>query len=159
MGILIELMPGYTSMIYFSHTVSINKAINNHESPVKEKHVRSTIIGTFQEKGGQTFWLVVSKLPLQDNRIVAWKFCHVLHKVLREGHPQVVAHSQRHRGMIQDLGKLWCHLKEGYGKLIQHYTQFLITKLDFHRRNPRFPGNLVVSEEELESIGENDINN
>lgn len=74
---------------------------------MKEKHVRSTIIGTFQEKGGQTFWLVVSKLPLQDNRIVAWKFCHVLHKVLREGHPQVVAHSQRHRGMIHDLGKLW----------------------------------------------------
>ncbi|KAL0272699.1 UNVERIFIED_CONTAM: hypothetical protein PYX00_005571 [Menopon gallinae] len=142
-----------------SQTISINKAINNQESPVKEKHVRSTIIGTYQEKDGKTFWLVVSKLPLQDNRIVAWKFCHVLHKVLREGHPQVLVHSQRHREMIENLGKLWCHLREGYGKLIQDYTRFLITKLDFHRRNPRFPGNLVVTEEELESIGENDINN
>lgn len=47
------------------------------------------------------------RLPLQDNRIVAWKFCHVLHKVLREGHPQVLPHSQRHRGAIEDLGKLW----------------------------------------------------
>lgn len=92
---------------FLFQAISINKAINNHESPVKEKHVRSTIIGTFQEKGALTFWLVVSKLPLQDNRIVAWKFCHVLHKVLREGHPQVVVHSQRHRGMIEDLGKLW----------------------------------------------------
>jgi len=51
------------------------------------------------------------------------------------------------------------HLRESYGKLIQCYTVLLITKLDFHRRNPRFPGNLVVTKEELESIGENDINN
>ncbi|PNF18448.1 hypothetical protein B7P43_G09027, partial [Cryptotermes secundus] len=139
--------------------ISINKAINQIETPVKEKHVRSTIIGTFHEKGAQTFWVCALRLPLQDNRIAAWKFCHVLHKVLREGHPQVLSHSQRHRGEIEDLGKLWCHLREGYGKLIQCYTVLLITKLDFHRRNPRFPGNLQVTKEELESIGENDINN
>jgi hypothetical protein len=54
---------------------------------------------------------------------------------------------------------LQCHLREGYGKLIQCYTVLLITKLDFHRRNPRFPGNLQVTKEELENIGENDINN
>ncbi|GLH09480.1 uncharacterized protein GBIM_14586 [Gryllus bimaculatus] len=112
----------------------------------------------FQEKGGATFWACALRLPLQEHRIVAWKFCHVLHKVLREGHPHVVTHSQRHRSTIEDLGKLWCHLREGYGKLIQLYCQLLITKLDFHRRNPRFPGNLQVSREELESIGENDIN-
>ncbi|XP_069686255.1 huntingtin-interacting protein 1-like isoform X1 [Periplaneta americana] len=140
-------------------SISIGKAINQIETPVKEKHVRSTIIGTFHEKGAQTFWVCALRLPLQDNRIVAWKFCHVLHKVLREGHQQVIPHSQRHRGAIEDLGKLWCHLREGYGKLIQCYTVLLITKLDFHRRNPRFPGNLQVTKEELESIGENDINN
>lgn len=32
-------------------------------------------------------------------------------------------------------------------------------KLDFHRRNPRFPGNLEVSKEELDAIGENNVNN
>jgi hypothetical protein len=51
------------------------------------------------------------------------------------------------------------HLQESYGKLIQCYAVLLITKLDFHRLNPRFPGSLVVTKEELESIGENDINN
>nr|CAD7415769.1 unnamed protein product [Timema cristinae] len=51
------------------------------------------------------------------------------------------------------------HLREGYGKLIHLYTQLLMTKLDFHRRNPRFPGNLQVTKEELQDIGENDINN
>lgn len=32
-----------------------------------------------------------------DDRIVAWKLCHVVHKVLREGHPLCLVHSQRHR--------------------------------------------------------------
>lgn len=43
--------------------------------------------------------------------------------------------------------------------MIRLYTLLLITKLDFHKKNPRFPGHLGVSREELESIGGNDINN
>uniref|UniRef100_A0A1B6FIJ4 I/LWEQ domain-containing protein n=1 Tax=Cuerna arida TaxID=1464854 RepID=A0A1B6FIJ4_9HEMI len=140
-------------------SASIGKAINQHESPVKEKHIRSAILGTFQEKCAETFWKCVLQLPILDNRIVAWKFCHVLHKVLREGHPQVIMNSLLYRSKIEDLGKLWGHLREGYGKLIQHYCQLLCAKLDFHHRNPRFPGNLNLSKEELESIGDNDINN
>ncbi|XP_015598215.1 huntingtin-interacting protein 1 isoform X2 [Cephus cinctus] len=138
--------------------ISIRKAVNPTEEPVKEKHVRSTIIGTFQEKSGATFWMFVLRQPLEENRIVAWKFCHVLHKVLREGHPRVIPDSQRHRGRLEDLGKLWQHLREGYGRLIQLYVRLLITKLDFHKRNPRLPGNLQATPEELEAIGENDIN-
>lgn len=49
-------------------------------------------------------------------------------------------------------------LREGYGNLIQRYCTLLVTKIDFHVRNPRFPGNLQVTDEELESIGENDVN-
>ncbi|XP_075220434.1 huntingtin-interacting protein 1-like isoform X2 [Lycorma delicatula] len=138
---------------------SISKAINQVENPVKEKHVRSAILGTFHEKSAETFWTCALRLPLQENRIVAWKFCHVLHKILREGHPLVIQNSQRYKRKIEDVGKLWGLLKEGYGKLIQLYCNLLMVKLDFHRRNPRFPGNLVVSKEELDSIGENDINN
>ncbi len=51
--------------------------------------VSVAIIGTHQEKSGMLFWNIISKLPLQDHPIVSWKFCHVLHKVLREGHTQV----------------------------------------------------------------------
>lgn len=43
--------------------------------------------------------------------------------------------------------------------MIRLYTLLLMTKLDFHKKNPRFPGHLGVSREELESIGGNDINN
>ncbi|OAD59447.1 Huntingtin-interacting protein 1 [Eufriesea mexicana] len=104
------------------------------------------------------FWMYMLRQPLQENQIVAWKFCHVLHKILREGHEKVIPDSQRYRGRLEDLGKLWQHLREGYGPLIQLYIRLLITKLDFHKRNPRIPGNLQVTPEELKSIGENDIN-
>ncbi|KAH0954789.1 hypothetical protein HN011_008832 [Eciton burchellii] len=138
--------------------ISIGKAVNATETPVKEKHVRSAIIGTYREKSGSIFWTYMLRQPLQENQIVAWKFCHVLHKVLREGHPKVIIDSQRYRGKLEDIGKLWQHLREGYGRLIQLYTRLLITKLDYHKRNPRLPGNLQVTPEELEAIGENDIN-
>lgn len=141
-----------------TQTTSISKAINNHESPVKEKHVRNAILGTFREKGAGTFWSVVMKLPLQGNPIVCWKFCHVLHKLLREGHQHVIPDSQRYRSHLIDLGKLWGLLKEGYGRLISCYCNVLLVKLDFHRRNPRFPGNMCVTDDELDDIGEKDVN-
>lgn len=31
----------------------------------------------------------------------------MLHKILREGHPNVLASSQRHKTLLQDLGRLW----------------------------------------------------
>ncbi|XP_028173382.1 huntingtin-interacting protein 1-like isoform X2 [Ostrinia furnacalis] len=140
-------------------TLAIQKAINSIETPVKEKHVRSTIIGTFQEQSAITYWMVAIRLPLQDNRIVAWKFCHVTHKLLREGHPACLDDSQRHINMIENLGKLWVHLREGYGRLVHLYCALLVCKLKFHARNPRFPGNLQLTADELDAIAENDVNN
>ncbi|XP_045484030.1 huntingtin-interacting protein 1 isoform X5 [Pieris rapae] len=140
-------------------TLAIQKAINSIETPVKEKHVRSAIIGTFQEQSAITYWMVAIRQPLQDNRIVSWKFCHVTHKLLREGHPACLDDSQRHINMIENLGKLWMHLREGYGKLIHLYCILLISKLKFHARNPRFPGNMQLTAEELDAIAENDVNN
>lgn len=75
--------------------------------PLKAKHARVAIIGTFHSRGAHSFWAVALRQPLQDNRITAWKFCHLLHKVLREGHPLCSQHSMRHRTMLDELGKLW----------------------------------------------------
>lgn len=141
-----------------SQGISLSKAINNQETPVKEKHVRNAIIGTFHEKGANTFWDIVMKIPLQGQPIICWKFCHVLHKLLREGHKNVMPDSYKYRSSLVDLGKLWGHLQESYGKLIRNYCNLLVAKLDFHKRNPRFPGNLNVTDEQLEDIGERDIN-
>ncbi|KAJ8909897.1 hypothetical protein NQ315_014495 [Exocentrus adspersus] len=149
----------YTTRDLEKYSQALQKAINSHETPVKQKHVRSAIIGTFHTQSAKTFWAYALRLPAMDDRIVAWKLCHVVHKILREGHPLCLVDSQRHRKDLEEIGRLWGHLKEGYGKMIRLYTLLLINKLEFHRRNPRFPGHLGVTAEELESIAGNDINN
>ena len=49
----------------------------------------ATVLGTFKDHGAGLYWSIGGKLPLQGNPIVAWKFLHVLHKILRDGHHHV----------------------------------------------------------------------
>ncbi|XP_077397273.1 huntingtin-interacting protein 1 isoform X1 [Festucalex cinctus] len=139
--------------------VSINKAINTQEVAVKEKHARTCILGTHHEKGAHTFWAAVNRLPLSSNAVLCWKFCHVFHKLLRDGHPNVIKDSMRSKADLTDMSRMWGHLSEGYGKLCSIYLKLLITKMEFHIKNPRFPGNLQMSNRQLEEAGENDVNN
>ncbi|XP_036415567.1 huntingtin-interacting protein 1 isoform X2 [Colossoma macropomum] len=139
--------------------VSINKAINTQEVAVKEKHARTCILGTHHEKGAHTFWAAVNRLPLSSNAVLCWKFCHVFHKLLRDGHPNVIKDSVRNKADLNDMSRMWGHLSEGYGKLCSIYLKLLITKMEFHIKNPRFPGNLQMSNRQLEEAGENDVNN
>uniref|UniRef100_H0WIH4 Huntingtin interacting protein 1 n=1 Tax=Otolemur garnettii TaxID=30611 RepID=H0WIH4_OTOGA len=144
-------------------TVSINKAINTQEVAVKEKHARRPaspcILGTHHEKGAQTFWSVVNRLPLSSNAVLCWKFCHVFHKLLRDGHPNVLKDSLRYRNDLSDMSRMWGHLSEGYGQLCSIYLKLLRTKMEYHTKNPRFPGNLQMSDRQLDEAGESDVNN
>uniref|UniRef100_A0A8D3E3Q6 Huntingtin interacting protein 1 related n=1 Tax=Scophthalmus maximus TaxID=52904 RepID=A0A8D3E3Q6_SCOMX len=123
---------------------SISKAINSTETPVKEKHARRIILGTHREKGAYTFWSYALGFPLASNSILSWKFCHVLHKVLRDGHRNV-----RHKGNLHDK----------YGQLVFLYSKLLCTKLEFHVKRPTIPPNLEVTDEVLERTAGTDINN
>lgn len=48
-----------------SQTVSINKALSGAEVPLKVKHARVAIIGTFHSRGAHSFWAVATRQPLQ----------------------------------------------------------------------------------------------
>ncbi|KAI3354379.1 hypothetical protein L3Q82_018904 [Scortum barcoo] len=140
--------------------VSINKAINTQEVAVKEKHARNILIlSVCVCKGAHTFWAAVNRLPLSSNAVLCWKFCHVFHKLLRDGHPNVIKDSMRNKADLTDMSRMWGHLSEGYGKLCSIYLKLLITKMEFHIKNPRFPGNLQMSNRQLDEAGENDVNN
>lgn len=136
---------------------SINKAINCTESAVKEKHVRKLLIGTFQAESGAFFWQYLAVIRLKENQIACWKFCHVLHKLLRDGHKQVVTCSYESRQILLDCGNMWRHVEGGYGQLIHKYCTLLYNRINFLRRNPRFPNDLKVSDEQLDDIGERDV--
>uniref|UniRef100_A0A452TDG8 Huntingtin interacting protein 1 related n=1 Tax=Ursus maritimus TaxID=29073 RepID=A0A452TDG8_URSMA len=142
-----------------SQAISISKAINTQEAPVKEKHARRIILGTHHEKGAFTFWSYAIGLPLPSSSILSWKFCHVLHKVLRDGHPNVLHDCQRHRSNIREIGDLWGHLHDRYGQLVNVYTKLLLTKISFHLKHPQFPAGLEVTDEVLEKTAGTDVNN
>nr|XP_008123834.1 PREDICTED: huntingtin-interacting protein 1 [Anolis carolinensis] len=57
------------------------------------------------------------------------------------------------------MSRMWGHLSEGYGQLCSVYLKLLRTKMEFHTKNPRFPGNLQMSDRQLDETGENDVNN
>uniref|UniRef100_A0A673ZYX7 Huntingtin-interacting protein 1-related protein n=1 Tax=Salmo trutta TaxID=8032 RepID=A0A673ZYX7_SALTR len=145
---------GPCSFFWCFSAVSINKAINTQEVAVKEKHARNILL-----KGAHTFWATVNRLPLSSNAVLCWKFCHVFHKLLRDGHPNVIKDSIRNKADLGDMSRMWGHLSEGYGKLCSIYLKLLITKMEFHVKNPRFPGNLQMSNRQLDEAGENDVNN
>ena len=106
------MIKNYENTNAFLQTQALSKAINSQETPVKQKHVRSAIIGTFHTQGATSFWAIALRLPAMDDRIVAWKFCHVVHKILREGHPLCLVHSQRHIKDLDEIGKLWVRLEK-----------------------------------------------
>uniref|UniRef100_A0A8C6K1A1 Uncharacterized protein n=1 Tax=Melopsittacus undulatus TaxID=13146 RepID=A0A8C6K1A1_MELUD len=142
-----------------SQAISISKAINTQEAPVKEKHARRIILGTHHEKGAFTFWSYAIGLPLPSSAILSWKFCHVLHKVLRDGHPNVLQDCQRYRSNIRETGDLWGHLHDRYGQLVSIYTRLLLVKISFHIKHPEFPPGLEVPDEVLEKTAGTDVNN
>ncbi|CAD5123527.1 DgyrCDS11865 [Dimorphilus gyrociliatus] len=139
---------------------SMTKAVNTIECPVKEKHIRSLIVGTFHEKNAIRFWNIARRMDLQGNQITCWKFCHVLHKVLREGFsPRTVRDSIHYIDWISNIGRLWSHLEDGYGKLIYHYVHLLTVKLKFHAKYEKFPGNMEIKDDEMHKMCKKDINN
>uniref|UniRef100_A0A1A8FXH8 Huntingtin-interacting protein 1-related protein n=1 Tax=Nothobranchius korthausae TaxID=1143690 RepID=A0A1A8FXH8_9TELE len=138
---------------------SISKAINSTETPVKEKHARRIILGTHREKGAYTFWSYAQGFPLASSPILGWKFCHVLHKVLRDGHHNVLQDCMRHHSSLVEVGKLWSNLHDKYGQLVVLYTKLLCKKLEFHSKHAEIPPNLEVTDEVLERTAGSDVSN
>ncbi|XP_017016380.1 huntingtin-interacting protein 1 isoform X1 [Drosophila kikkawai] len=143
---------------FYHLNVSVNKALNGLEAPLKTKHARSIIIMIHKTKEAKSFWMMISRQPLMQNRFTAWKFSHLLHKVLREAHESAIRHSQSHKKMILEVGKMWGLLQDDIGCCIQAYSKLLATKLNFHDKNRMFPGSLNISFTELFVAVDRDLN-
>uniref|UniRef100_A0AAY4E0K4 I/LWEQ domain-containing protein n=1 Tax=Denticeps clupeoides TaxID=299321 RepID=A0AAY4E0K4_9TELE len=124
---------------------SISKAINSTETPVKEKHARRIILGTHREKGAYTFWSYALGIPLHSSAILSWKFCHVLHKILRDGHQNSLQDCMRHRSSIAENGVMWVSVWRG--ALPRGPAGFPV------------PANLEATDEVLERTAGTDVNN
>lgn len=138
--------------------MSVHKALKGIEAPLKSKHARSIIIIIHRSKEAQTFWSLITRQPIMENRFTAWKFCHLLHKVLREAHKCVLQQSQKHQKMILEIGKSWGHLHDDIGYCIKAYSKLLVTKLNFHDKNRFYPGNLIIPFSEILKASDRDLN-
>lgn len=136
----------------------ITKAIKNDECPAKEKHVRRSIIGTWQERGNSMFWIVIGRQPLPSQAIMCWKALTVMHKLLREGHPNVLRDSYVYRKTLRDLLAVYKFQAGQYGTLICEYLKVLQTKIDLHHKYPGLPGSFMYSAENPVKIPGRDIN-
>uniref|UniRef100_A0AAY4E104 I/LWEQ domain-containing protein n=1 Tax=Denticeps clupeoides TaxID=299321 RepID=A0AAY4E104_9TELE len=143
---------------------SISKAINSTETPVKEKHARRIILGTHREKGAYTFWSYALGIPLHSSAILSWKFCHVLHKILRDGHQNSLQDCMRHRSSIAENGVMWVSVWRG--ALPRGPAGFPVPgrlRVQMKRPLETFPGpprsNLEATDEVLERTAGTDVNN
>ncbi|CAF0888214.1 unnamed protein product [Adineta ricciae] len=125
---------------------STTKAINNVEVPAKEKHIRNLIIGTFRLDGSRLFWSMVIRLQIDSHPITCWKFCYVIHRLLKDGHRHVIHDCIILTPYFDQLCKYWSGVQHGYGLLSYRYCHLLVSKLKFHVRNPKFTGNLTIDE-------------
>uniref|UniRef100_A0A3B3CLK9 Huntingtin interacting protein 1 related n=1 Tax=Oryzias melastigma TaxID=30732 RepID=A0A3B3CLK9_ORYME len=108
---------------------SLSKIVATNESPPKEKYVRNIILGTHKETGATTFWSYAVNLPVSSNSMVSWKFCYLLHKVLRDGHRNVSTGPMR-----VVVGFFQGNLHDRYGHIVALYTKYLHLKMEFHAK-------------------------
>ncbi|XP_008323835.1 huntingtin-interacting protein 1-related protein [Cynoglossus semilaevis] len=129
---------------------SISKTLTSAETPPKEKYVRNIIMGSHKEGGATTFWSYTLNLPFSSNSMVSWKFCYLLHKLLRDGHRNTVSDSYRHTHVVKEMGILWGNLHDRYGHIVALSAKYLCLKLEFHAKHKVIPGNLEASDETLD---------
>ncbi|CAJ0931108.1 unnamed protein product, partial [Mesorhabditis belari] len=130
---------------------AVQKALTKYEMPLKPKHARRLILGTHREKNAAVFWNAVNRMQLEKNPVISWKFCHLLHKLLRDGHRKVPEDSYRFMKRVGMLSQFWKHLP-GYGGCIEQYCKLLVERLEFHKRNPIVPGSLQLPENQITAL-------
>jgi huntingtin interacting protein 1 len=141
-----------------SQISSCRKALNKQEAPLKQKHARVLIVGTHKERSAQVFWNTVSNTALEKHPIVTWKFCHLLHKLIRDGHRNVTTDSYKFKNRLVQLGNFWQHLRtSGYGSSNYSYCNALVKRLEFHHRYSSIPGSFELTPPQIAVLSQ-DVN-
>lgn len=157
-----------------SQLEAVQKAITKVEVPLKPKHARTIIVGTHKEKSSGIFWHTVGRIQLEKHPVITWKFCHLVHKLLRDGYRKVPEETYRYVfnlfactphvvfryvGRFTQLAQFWKHLNtSGYGPCIESYCKLLHDRVAFHNKYPVVPGKLDLNDSQLKTL-EGDLDN
>ncbi|KAG1106139.1 hypothetical protein G6F42_016870 [Rhizopus arrhizus] len=68
---------------------SIKKACSIEETAPKQKHVRKCIVYTWDHRTSAIIWNILKVQPLLSDEVQAFKALILVHKVIKDGHPNV----------------------------------------------------------------------
>ncbi|VDO79868.1 unnamed protein product [Heligmosomoides polygyrus] len=122
---------------------AVHKALTKYEVPLKPKHSRRLIVGTHQERSAAVFWNAVNRIQLEKNPVMTWKFCHLLHKLIRDGHRKVPEESHRCALVYRLNFQVYITDKALYSEFFQY---------------PVMPGGLMLTESQIKTL-ESDLDN
>ncbi|GAA5808667.1 hypothetical protein MFLAVUS_002060 [Mucor flavus] len=126
---------------------SIKKACSLEESAPKQKHVRKCIVYTWDHRTSAIIWNILKVQPLLSDEVQAFKALILVHKIVKDGHPNVIKDALRETGWLETCARsVNGDGMRGYGNLIRAYVDFLLHKLQYHRTHPEFNGTFDYEE-------------
>lgn len=91
--------------------------------------------------------IYLNRQPILADEVQTFKALITVHKVIQEGHPNVIREALANRGWIESLNRgMAGEGMRGYGALIKEYVYFLLAKLSFHQQHPEFNGTFEYEE-------------
>jgi hypothetical protein len=88
----------------------VRKAITADESAPKQKHVRACIVYTWDLQSSGSFWVVLKNQPVLGDEVMTFKALITFHKVIKDGHPQVLRDGITEAGWLETLVRGISHM-------------------------------------------------
>eukprot|EP01125_Pyxidicula_operculata_P011745 TRINITY_DN3847_c0_g1_i1.p1 TRINITY_DN3847_c0_g1~~TRINITY_DN3847_c0_g1_i1.p1 ORF type:complete len:996 (+),score=296.10 TRINITY_DN3847_c0_g1_i1:7-2994(+) len=123
---------------------AIFKATQSKITPPKPKHERVIITETWQSRTSSHVLSELFKRALGGKEIVLWKTLVIVHKMMRDGHPQVLDDVYARKDYLDSLLGQYNGNETPWGVLDEAYLQFVIEKVKFHRTFPEVGGEISL---------------
>lgn len=135
-----------------AQTNAMLKCLSLEECAAKEKHVRTLMIGTYHSHGAKVFWRKLKdSVPVHGNDVVCWKFLIVLHRIMQDGHKDVIKGTLEHSRFIEQVCRTHGQTRTSYGKLVEAYGDLILSRLAFHHKYKEVSGNFNLKDSSLQT--------
>ncbi|XP_013106805.1 huntingtin-interacting protein 1 isoform X2 [Stomoxys calcitrans] len=105
---------------------------------------------THEIKGAKAIWNNSKTIDLTfGNRFSMWKFCVLMHKILHDGHSQVLSDGLLFQEQLIKYANYWRAQSSDYAmsECIVRYCQVLNRKISFHNTYPMFKGSFRLNDD------------
>jgi hypothetical protein len=136
----------------------------------KAKYVRALIVVSWENNGLPELFKELDRRPVKSDCLVAVKSLEIVHKLLQDGAPPIVATAWANKKFFADIEQSWQRfasnsdsqdsfssaevdaaslssgaLNELMADMICAYASFLLRRLELHKKVPMYEGNFALS--------------